>query len=74
VAVGVKLVGVGHIPSTASVTIVIRDALRNSLVLSLLRVEGVTVEVLLTTDSAFASGSIGLEDSIGGAIDIRIEP
>lgn len=71
--VRVQLVLIGHLPSPACHTIIIRSSFCNSRILRLLCVESISIEILLATDLTSTLGSIGLEDSVVGAIDVRID-
>jgi hypothetical protein len=67
------LVRVGHFPGAAQSAIVVAHTSTHGLYFSLFRVEGVTVVVLFTTHGCLRCHSIGDEDRVGRAIDIRID-
>lgn len=74
VAVWVELVGVAHVPSPRSNTIVVTNCLLNSRVLCSLGVEGISVKVLLAAHLTWTLRSIDLEDRVIWAVDIGVDP
>ena len=74
VAVWIQFVGVAHIPSSRSNSIIITDCLLDGRILGPLGIEGISIKVLLATYLACSLGSINLEGGIVWAINVRIDP
>lgn len=74
VAVRVELVGVDHVPSPRSNTIVVTDCLLNSRVLCSLGVEGISIKVLLAAHLTCTLRSVDLVDRVIWPIDIGVDP
>jgi len=73
VAVWIEIVGVGQIPASTRVAVVVGDALLDGGVFGLLGVEGVAVEVLFATDLALTGSGIDLEDCVVVTVDVGVE-
>lgn len=71
-AVWVDLVGVGHIPCSGCNAIVVTHRLFDSGILRPLRVESVSIWVLLAPDFTGTLSSIDLENGVVGTIDVGV--
>lgn len=71
--VWVEFVGIAHIPCSGSDAIVVADGFLDSGILGSLRIESISVWILLATNFASSLRGIDLEDSVVRTVDVRVD-
>lgn len=72
-AIGVQLVGVGHVPCSTCAPVVVSHGFGGRRVFGLVGVEGVSVLVFCAANFAWSTHGVYLEDGVVGAVDVGVD-